>query len=131
MKIYKKHIINNFLKLLLIISSIFFILVLFLNLFEELNFFKDTNQSLYYPLLLNILNAPSILVNIFPFIFLISTQFLLINLIEKNELIILKNFGIDNFRLIGIISLVSFVASLFIIIFFYNFSSKLKHYWCL
>tara|TARA_B100001059_G_scaffold209356_1_gene222239 strand:+ start:54 stop:1127 length:1074 start_codon:yes stop_codon:yes gene_type:complete len=129
MKIYKKHIINNFLKLLLIISSIFFILVLLLNLFEELNFFKDTNQSLYYPLLLNILNAPSILVNIFPFIFLISTQFLLINLIEKNELIILKNFGIDNFRLIGIISLVSFVASLFIIIFFYNFSAKLKHFY--
>jgi len=129
MKIYKKHIINNFLKLLLIISSIFFILVLLLNLFEELNFFKDTNQSLYYPLLLNILNAPSILVNIFPFIFLISTQFLLINLIEKNELIVLKNFGIDNFRLIGIISLVSFVASLFIIIFFYNFSAKLKHFY--
>ena len=129
MKIYKKHIINNFLKLLIIISSIFFILVLLLNLFEELNFFKDTNQSLYYPLLLNILNAPSILVNIFPFIFLISTQFLLINLIEKNELIILKNFGIDNFRLIGIISIVSFIASLFIIIFFYNFSAKLKHFY--
>jgi lipopolysaccharide export system permease protein len=129
MKIYKKHIINNFLRLLLVISSIFFILVLLLNLFEELNFFKDTNESLYYPLLLNILNAPSILVNIFPFIFLISTQFLLINLIEKNELIILKNFGIDNLRLIAIISFVSFFVSLFIIIFFYNFSAKLKHFY--
>ena len=84
MKIYKKHIINDFLKLLLIISSIFFILILLLNLFEELNFFKDSNQSLYYPLLLNILNAPSVLVNIFPFIFLISTQFLLINLIVSS-----------------------------------------------
>ena len=69
MKIYKKYIINIFLKLLLITSSIFLILILLLNLFEELNFFKDTNQSLYYPLLLNILNAPSILVDIFPFIF--------------------------------------------------------------
>jgi len=129
MKIYKKYIINNFVKLLLIVSTIFFLLVLFLNLFEELNFFKDTNESLYYPLLLNILNAPSILINIFPFIFLISSQFLLINLIEKNELIILKNFGVDNFRLIGIISVVSFVASLFIIVFFYNFSAKLKHFY--
>jgi lipopolysaccharide export system permease protein len=129
MKIYKKYIINNFVKLLLIVSTIFFLLVLFLNLFEELNFFKDTNESLYYPLLLNILNAPSILIDIFPFIFLISSQFLLINLIEKNELIILKNFGIDNLRLIGIISLVSFITSLFIIIFFYNFSAKLKHFY--
>jgi lipopolysaccharide export system permease protein len=127
MKIYKKHIINSFIKLLLTVSIIFFLLVLFLNLFEELNFFKDTNESLYYPLLLNILNAPSILINIFPFIFLISAQFLIINLIEKNELIILKNFGIDNFKLIIIISLVSFITSLFIIIFFYNFSAKLKH----
>jgi len=104
-------------------------LVLLLNLLEELNFFKNIDQGLYYPLLLNILNAPSILINIFPFIFLISTQFLLINLIDKNELIILKNFGIDNLRLIGIISLISFIASLFIIIFFYNFSAKLKHFY--
>ena len=129
MKIYKKYIINNYIKLLLLISSIFFLLVLLLNLFEELNFFKDTNESLYFPLILNILNAPAILINIFPFIFLISTQFLLINLIDKNELIILKNFGIDNLRLIGIISLVSFIASLVIIIFFYNFSAKLKHFY--
>ncbi len=127
MKIYKKHIINNFVRLLLIVSTIFFLLVLFLNLFEELNFFKDTNESLFLPLLLNILNAPSILINIFPFIFLISAQFLLINLIERNELIVLKNFGIDNFKLIVIVSLVSFIASLFIIVFFYNFSAKLKH----
>jgi len=129
MKIYIKYIIKNFIKLLFIVSSIFFILVLLLNLLQELDFFKNTNESLYYPLLLNILNAPSILINIFPFIFLISTQFLLINLIDKNELIILKNFGIDNLRLIGIISFISFIASLFIIIFFYNFSAKLKYFY--
>ena len=129
MKVYVKYIIRNFVKLLFIVSSIFFILVLLLNLLEELNFFKNSNQSLYYPMLLNILNAPSILINIFPFIFLKSTQFLLINLIDKNELIILKNFGIDNFKLISIISLISFVASLLIIIFFYNFSAKLKHFY--
>jgi len=127
MKIYIKYIVNNFIKLLLLVSFIFFILVLLLNLFEELNFFKDTNEGLYYPLLLNILNAPTILINIFPFIFLISAQFLIINLIDKNELILLKNFGIDNFKLIAIISLVAFVSSLIIIIFFYNFSAKLKH----
>jgi lipopolysaccharide export system permease protein len=127
MKIYKKYIVNSFVRLLIIVSTIFFLLALLLNLFEEINFFKDTNESLYYPLILNFLNAPSILINIFPFIFLISAQFLLINLIERNELIILKNFGIDNLKLIGIISLISFVASLIIIIFFYSFSAKLKH----
>jgi lipopolysaccharide export system permease protein len=127
MKIYKKYILNSFVRLLLVVSSIFFLLALLLNLFEEINFFKDTNESLYYPLMLNFLNAPSILIDVFPFIFLISAQFLLINLIERNELITLKNFGIDNLRLIGIISIISFVASLIIIIFFYSFSAKLKH----
>ena len=129
MKVYIKYIIKNFIKLLFIVSAIFFILVLLLNLLQELDFFKNTNESLYYPLLLNILNAPSILIDIFPFIFLISTQFLLINLIDKNELIILKNFGIDNLKLIGIISFISFIASLFLIVFFYNFSAKLKHFY--
>ncbi|MDC1128256.1 LptF/LptG family permease [Candidatus Pelagibacter sp.] len=127
MKIYKKYILNSFVRLLLVVSSIFFLLALLLNLFEEINFFKDTNESLYYPLMLNFLNAPSILIDVFPFIFLISAQFLLINLIERNELVILKNFGIDNLRLVGIISIISFVASLIIIIFFYSFSAKLKH----
>ncbi len=127
MKLYIKYIITNFIRLVLIVSSVFFLLVLLLNLFEEINFFKDINKNLYYPLLLNILNAPTILINVFPFIFLISTQFLIISLIERNELIILKNFGIDNLKLITIISAVSFVVSLFIIIFFYNFSAKLKH----
>ena len=98
-----------------------------LNLFEEINFFKDKSENLYYPLLLNFLNAPTILNKVFPFIFLISTQFFFISLIEKNELMILKNFGIDNLKIISLIALVSFFVSLFLAIFFYNFSAQLKH----
>ena len=66
MKLYIKYIITNFIRLVLIVSSVFFLLVLLLNLFEEINFFKDINKNLYYPLLLNILNAPTILINVFP-----------------------------------------------------------------
>ena len=79
-----------------------------LNLFEEINYFKDIDENLYYPLLLNILNAPSVLNSLFPFIFLIATQFLILSLIENNELIILKNFGIDNLKIIGVIASISF-----------------------
>ena len=57
--------------------------------------FKDTNESLYYPLLLNILNAPTILIDVFPFIFLISSQFLLINLTDLlKNLLLVFNFNI-------------------------------------
>ncbi len=127
MKTYIKYIILNFVQKIFIISLVFFLLVLLLNLFEEINFFKDKSENLYYPLLLNFLNAPTILNKVFPFIFLISTQFFIISLIEKNELMILKNFGIDNFKIIGLIALVSFFVSLFLILFFYNFSAQLKH----
>ena len=127
MKTYIKYIILNFTQKIFIISLVFFLLVLLLNLFEEINFFKDKSENLYYPLLLNFLNAPTILNKVFPFIFLISTQFFIISLIEKNELMILKNFGIDNFKIIGLIALVSFFVSLFLILFFYNFSAQLKH----
>ena len=127
MKTYIKYIILNFVQKIFIITFVFFLLVLLLNLFEEINFFKDKSDNLYYPLLLNFLNAPTILNKVFPFIFLISTQFFIISLIEKNELMILKNFGIDNFRIISLIASISFFVSLFLIIFFYNFSAQLKH----
>ncbi len=127
MKTYIKYIILNFIQKILIITFVFFLLVLLLNLFEEINFFKDKSENLYYPLLLNFLNAPTILNKVFPFIFLISTQFFIISLIEKNELMILKNFGIDNLRIISLIASISFFVSLFLILFFYNFSAQLKH----
>ena len=127
MKTYIKYIILNFIQKIFIITFVFFLLVLLLNLFEEINFFKDKLENLYYPILLNFLNAPTILNTVFPFIFLISTQFFIITLIEKNELMILKNFGIDNFKIISLIASVSFFVSLFLVLFFYNFSAQLKH----
>ena len=127
MKTYIKYIILNFIQKIFLITFVFFLLVLLLNLFEEINFFKDKSDNLYYPILLNFLNAPTILNKVFPFIFLISTQFFIISLIEKNELMILKNFGIDNLRIISLIASISFFVSLFLILFFYNFSAQLKH----
>ena len=76
---------------------------------------------------LSFLNTPSIVFDILPFIFLISTQIFFINLIDKNELEIFKYTGLDNFKIIKIISLHTFILSLIFIIFFYNISSVLKN----
>ena len=69
MKTYINYIIINFIKKVFLVSLIFFLLTLLLNLFEEINYFKDINENLYYPLLLNILNAPSVLNSLFPYFF--------------------------------------------------------------
>ena len=126
LKTYQTYIIKNYLTILLKISLIFLSLVMILNVFEEINFFKDSEVSIAIILTLTIINAPSILYEIFPFIFLITTQFLFIKLIENDELILFKSYGLNNLKLLTILTSVSFIMGICLIALFYNFSSKLK-----
>ena len=71
---YKRYLLTKFIKKKMLVSFIFLILVLIINFIEESNFLKDSNSEIYVPLLLTLLNGPSLLLEIFPFIFLISTQ---------------------------------------------------------
>ena len=66
---YKKYILNLFVKTLIEIILIFFTLILIINLFEEINFLKEENVSGFYPIFLSLLNAPSVVIDILPFIF--------------------------------------------------------------
>ena len=93
-KIYQKYIIFNFLNKLLIVTLIFFSLTVILNIFEEISFFKDLKSNFLLPYFLTFLTAPITLFEIFPFIFLISTQYFFYDIFKKNELSILKNNGV-------------------------------------
>ena len=75
-KVYNKYLIQNFLIKFLNISIVFFCLSIILGLLEEISFFKNLNANFLFPYFLTIINAPITLFEIFPFIFLISTQFL-------------------------------------------------------
>ena len=97
-----------------------------MNIFEEVSFLRDTDANLVLPFLLTFLNSPSIVYETFPFIFFISTQFLFIKLLDKEELYIFKKVGLSNLKVISILSLFSFVISILIVIVFYNLSSNLK-----
>ena len=46
---------------------------------------------------------------------------------EQNEIIVIKNFGLDNLKIIKILSILSFFIGLLIITIYYNFSSSLKY----
>lgn len=98
-----------------------------INLIEETSFLKDTNTSFLTPILLTTLNAPSLLYEMFPFIFLVSTQFFFIDIYEKKEIETLRLFGIDNFSLLKLLTLITFFFGIIIITIFYNFSSQLKN----
>ncbi len=126
LKKFELYVIKLFLKKFLIISSVFFSIAVILNILEEINFFKNLEVSFYTPLVMSLLNTPSVLFEIFPFIFLISTQFFFLNMINGGELETLKIHGISNIRIITILLISSFMIGVVLITFFYHFSSKLK-----
>ena len=55
-KIFELHIIILFLKKFLNTFLVFFSLILILNLFEEISFFKNTDTSLFFPFFMSIIN---------------------------------------------------------------------------
>ena len=127
MKTYIKFLINLFNISFFKVFSVFFIIVLISNVLEQVEFFKDINLSFFYLLFLSFLNTPSIIFEILPFIFLLSTQVFFINLIDKNELEIFKYTGLNNLKILKIISAYTFILGLFFVIIFYNVSSVLKN----
>ena len=126
-KTYQNLVLQKFIKNFLKVSGTFFSLVFVINIFEEINFFKDTNESLILPLGLTFLNSPSIFFDLLPFIFLITTQFFFLEILDKNELLTFKHSGIKNISIVGSLSLISFILGIFIILIFYNFTSQLKN----
>ena len=127
LKVYQNYISKQFLLTFFKTVFIFFSLAFILNIFEEINFFKDLEVTIGLPIFLTFLNIPSILFEIFPFIFLISTQFFFIKLIEQNENISFKNFGLSNLKIIKLLAILSFLVGVVIVTIFYNLSSNLKH----
>ena len=125
-KVYQTYIIKSYFKIFSFVFLSFFSLIIILNIFEEISFFKDQQSNLLIPFLLTFLNAPSIIYETFPFIFLISIQFFFIRLLDKDELDIFKKISLSNFKIISIVSFFSFILSILIIIVFYNLSSNLK-----
>ncbi len=128
-KTYEKYIIKNFINKFLILSLIFISLIIILSVLEEISFFKDLEVSFLYPYFLTILGAPITLFEIFPFIFLLSTQFLFFDLFKKAELNLLKTNGLSNLKLIRILFITSFLIGLVTVLVFYNAASKLKFFY--
>ena len=127
MKTYIKFLINLFNISFIKIFTIFFVIILITNILEQAESFKNINLSFFYLVFLSFLNTPSVLFEILPFIFLLSTQIFFIHLINKNELEVFKYTGLNNLKIIKILGLYSFILGIVLVIFFYNGSSILKN----
>ena len=128
-KIYQKYLIKNFLIKFFYITLIFISLIFILNILEEISFVKNLKINVWYPYFLTLLNLPIIIFEIFPFIFLLSTQFLFFELFKKQEIDLLKKNGLSNLKIIKILFFSSIIMGVISVGIYYNLASKLKfHY---
>ena len=126
MKKYHYYLTTLFLKNLLTVIVVFIFLSFFLNIFEEIKFLENYEIGVHYPILLTILNIPSIVFEILPFIFLLGVMFFFINLYDKDEIELFRSHGVNNFKITFILAFSSLLMGMLLIIIYYSFSANLK-----
>ena len=129
MKTYTKFLISGVIRSFLNVFLIMISLVFILNILKEIEFFSNKEVSSLYPIYLSFMSSPSIIFEMFPFIFLIATQFFFLKLFNNDEIHIFKYSGLKNIKIIYILCFVSFLIGIFTITVFYSLSSNLQHYY--
>ena len=127
MRVYIKFITTIFFRSLFFVFFVMTSLVFILNLLSELEFFKDENVEINFTLFLALLNSPSLIFEMFPFILLITIQLFFIKLFENKEIEIFKYSGLKNSSIIIVILSLSLITGILIVSIFYNLSSNLKN----
>ena len=97
-----------------------------MGIIQELKFFSELNVNFYFPIMLVLLDLPSLLFQIIPFIIILTVIFLFLKLEENGELITFKNNGLNNFKVLNILSSTSLIIGILMVIIFYNLSAILK-----
>ena len=116
----RSFIINNYLareffKVIINMSLTFFCLGFIINLFEEINFFKDLDVGINLPIILSALFVPSMIYNMFPFVILLSGIWFFLKIRKTDEIIAMRISGMSNFSVIIVPSIVSIVLGVFFI----------------
>ncbi len=123
------YILKNFLKTVSIFVIVFYIFGVLLNLFEEIEFFKNLDVNLLFPLMLTSIIIPSLLIKIFPFIIFFSSMWFMINLRNNKNLLDLKVFGFSNLKIFFIVAITSFFIGWVIVILISPITSTMSKYY--
>ena len=116
----RSFIINNylakeFLKVIFNMSLAFFSLGFIVNLFEEINYFKDYDVGIDTPIILTLLFVPSLIYNMFPFLMLLSGIFFFLKIKKTEEITAMKVSGMSNFSVIVVPSVLAILIGIFMI----------------
>ena len=113
--IINKYLSKQFIKIVFNISIIFFCLGFIMNIFEEINFFKDFDVSIATPILLSLLFVPSLLNNFFPFVILLSGIWFFLKIKKSDEITAINVSGMSNLSIIVIPSILSIILGIFFV----------------
>ena len=128
-KIINKYLVVNYLKIIANTILIFFSLGIILNLFEEIEFFKNLNQSFSLPVILSLSFIPTLIIELLPFIIFLASMFYFLQLKSNKDLLSIKLFGYSNLKIIIIVSLFAFLFGLFVLIAVNPVTSSLVRYY--
>ncbi len=123
------YLLKKFFKYFFLITMTFYSFGVILNLFEEVEFFKNSEVSIFTPLLLTCIYVPSLIIKLLPFILFISSIWFMVIIRNNKELLTLKVYGYSNIKIFSILAFTSFLFG-WIVLFFINpvTSSLVKYY---
>ena len=127
--IFFNYLLKNFLKTFLIFILVFYCFGVILNLFEEIEFFKNTEVSILTPLMLTSIFIPSMIIKILPFITFLSSMWFMLRIRNNKDLLTLKVFGFSNFKIFMILATTSFVLGWMILILANPITSSMSKYY--
>jgi len=127
--IINKYLVVKFSKIIINTILVFFSLGLVLNLFEEIEFFKNLNLSFTLPVILSLSYVPTLILELFPFIIFLSSMFYFLHLKSSKNLLLIKVSGYSNVRIIIILSIFSFLLGLFVLLAVNPITSTLIKYY--
>ncbi len=124
-----KYILYNFIKSLLIVVLVIFCFGIILNLFEEIEFFKNLNVDIFKPLILTSLFVPSLILKLLPFIIFLSSMWFIIKIRENNDFLILKVYGFSNLKIFFILAITSFLIGCIVVTIISPITSTMVKYY--
>jgi len=127
--IINNYLIIKFFKVFFNAILIFISVGIILNLFEEIEFFKNLNLSFALPIILALSNVPTLILELLPFIIFLSSMYYFLQLKTSKDLLAVKMFGYSNLKIIFILSLFSMFLGLVFIFAINPITSTLVKYY--
>ena len=124
-----KYLLNNYLKTLFKVFLFFYSFGIIINLFEEIEFFKNLDVSILTPLLLTVLYIPGMIIDLLPFIIFVSSMKFLVDIRNNKDLLTMKVFGYSNFKIFFVLAATSFLLGWLILFFINPITSTMAKYY--